>query len=132
MAGATYVLDKTYKIVNASGVGQYVAVVPTANSGECDLPANASDPSWGITQEAQATQNENVSVRVYGISRFKAKGVVAPGDPLEIATSAGDLQKADLTASGIHFIVGYSESKLADGEIGFCRLSLNQCGKTAA
>lgn len=131
MAGPTYVLDKTYKIVNASGVGQYVAVVPTANSGECDLPAAASDPCFGITQEAQANQNENVSVRKYGLSYFKAKGAVSPGDPLEIATAAGDLQKADLTASAVHFIVGYAEDKVADGKIGTMFMSIGQCGKTA-
>lgn len=116
MAGATYVLDKTYKIVNAAGVGQFVAVVPNANSGECDLPAAAGNFSYGITQESQTNQNENVTVRKYGISRFKAKGAVAPGDPLEVATAAGDLQKCVTT---LHHILGYSESALADGEIGF-------------
>ena len=31
MAGATYVLDKTYKITTSGGVGKYRAVVPGSN-----------------------------------------------------------------------------------------------------
>lgn|SRR5690242_2594919 len=133
MAGATYVLDKTYKIVNASGVAKYLAVVPTANDGECDLPAAASDYSYGITQEAQATQNENVTVRKYGITRATAAAAIVPGAPCEVAGSSGKLQTADLTATGIHKILGYAESNAAgDGDIFFLFLSPNSCGKTAA
>jgi hypothetical protein len=127
MAGATYVLDKTYRIVNASGVDQFIAVgnVATPADGDCDLPSAAAVFCLGITQEAQANQNENVTVRKYGISRFVGKGTIHVGDALEIATTAGDLQAATLTAgtAAVHHIVGTSESELADGETGFCFLS---------
>jgi hypothetical protein len=132
MAGATYVLDKTYKIANADGVGKYRAVVPTSNAGECDLPGGAGAVAWGITQEGQAKQNENVVVRKLGISRFVAKGSVAPGDLLEVASNAGDLQKVDLTQTGNPYIVGVSESVVTDGNIGFVFMTHCVGAKTAS
>lgn len=127
MAGATYVLDKTYRIVNANGVDRYIAVgnVGTPATGDCDLPSAAGVFCLGITQEGQANQNENVTVRKYGISRFVAKGTIHVGDALEVASSAGDLQKATLTAglAAVHHIVGTSETETGDGEIGFVFLS---------
>jgi hypothetical protein len=132
MAGATYVLDKTYKIVNSNGVGKYRAVAPTANPGECNLPSGVGVVTWGITQEAQARQNENVTVRKLGISRFVGKGTINPGDFLEVASSAGDLQRVDLTQSGNPFIVGVSESALTnDGDTGFVFLT-NAIGAKSA
>ena len=72
MAGATYVLDKTYRITSAGGVGKYLAVVTGTNDGDCQLPASASQLAYGLTQESQPNQNENVIVRKYGISRAVA------------------------------------------------------------
>ena len=123
MAGAMYVLDKTYRIVNASGVGKFIAVGNPASpaDGDCDLPSAAKVFSFGITQEAQATQNENVRVRKMGLSGFVGKGAIAIGDPLEINGTSGDLVKATITAgsAAVHFILGYSESILTtDGQIG--------------
>ena len=63
MAGATYVLDKTYKVTESAGVTKYRAVIPGTNDGECKLPTAANQVSCGITQEAQAKQNENVTLR---------------------------------------------------------------------
>jgi hypothetical protein len=129
MAGATYVLDKTYKIVTSGGVGQYRAVAPGTNDGECALPGGSNLLALGITQEAQANQNENVAVRKYGISRAYASGTVTKGDYVEVAGSTGALRKADLTtvpgAATLHHVLGIAETTVTDGEIFFVFLSPN-------
>ena len=127
MAGATYVLDKTYKITNAGGVTQYRAVVPGSNDGECKLPTAANQLAWGITQEAQSLQSENVSVRKYGISRAYAAGTIAKGAYVEVADTTGALRAADLTttpgSATLHNIVGVAESSATAGEVFFVFLS---------
>ena len=129
MAGATYVLDKTYKVIEAAGVGKHRAVVPGTNDGECKLPTAANQLSQGITQEAQSKQNQNVAVRKYGISRAYAKGTVTQGDYVEVGDAAGALRKADLAtvpgAATLHHVVGVAESSAGDGEIFFVFLSPN-------
>ena len=42
MAGATYVLDKTYKCKTAGGIGRFRAVTKGTNDGEVILPAAAN------------------------------------------------------------------------------------------
>jgi hypothetical protein len=129
MAGATYVLDKTYKITTSGGVTKYRAVVPSTNDGECKLPTAANQLSLGITQEAQPGQNENVAVRKYGISRAYASGTVTKGDYVEVGAADGSLRKADLaTVPGtatLHHVLGVAESSAAAGEIFFVFLSPN-------
>ena len=123
MAGATYVLDKTYKVTESAGVTKYRAVIPGTNDGECKLPTAANLLSCGITQEAQAKQNENVTLRKYGISRAYAEGTVTKGDYVEVGATDGTLRKADLTtvpgAATLHNIVGIAETSAGDGEV-FC------------
>ncbi|MEJ2009388.1 MAG: DUF2190 family protein [Acidobacteriota bacterium] len=129
MAGATYVLDKTYKITGADGVTQYRAVVPGTNDGECTLPTAANQLAWGITQEDQPNQNENVSVRKYGISRAYAASAISKGEFVEVADATGALQAADLTtvpaSATLHNIVGIAESSASAGEVFFVFLSPN-------
>jgi hypothetical protein len=129
MAGATYVLDKTYKVIEAAGIGKYRAVIPGTNDGECKLPTAANQLSFGITQEAQSKQNENVTVRKYGISRAYAKGAITKGDYVEVGDTAGGLRKADLTtvpgAATLHNVLGIAETSAADGEVFFVFLSPN-------
>ena len=123
MAGATYVLDKTYKVTESAGVTKYLAVIPGTNDGECKLPTAANQLSCGITQEAQSKVNENVTLRKYGISRAYAKGTVTKGDYVEVGATDGTLRKADLTtvpgAATLHNIVGIAETSAGDGEV-FC------------
>jgi len=127
MAGATYVLDKTYKVVEAAGISKFRAVVPGTNDGECKLPTAANQLAYGITQETQSKQNANVVVRKYGISRAVAKGTITKGDYIEVGDSAGALRKADLStvpgAATLHHILGIAETSAADGEIFFLFLS---------
>ena len=129
MAGATYVLDKTYKFTTAGGVTKYRAVVPATNDGECKLPTAANQLSLGITQEAQPGQNENVAVRKYGISRAFASGTVTKGDYVEVGASDGSIRKADLTtvpgSATLHHVLGVAETSAAAGEIFFVFLSPN-------
>ncbi len=127
MAGATYVLDKTYKVTEAAGVTQYRAVIPGTNDGECKLPTAANQLCCGLTQEAQTKANANVAVRKYGISRAYAKGNVAKGDYVEVGGTDGTLRKADLTtvpgAATVHHVLGIAETSAADGEVFFVFLS---------
>jgi hypothetical protein len=127
VAGATYVLDKTYRITNATGVTQYRAVVPGANDGDCQLPTGANQLAWGITQEDQPNQNENVVVRKYGISRAYAASTINKGQYVEVADATGALQAADLTtvpaSATVHNIVGIAESSANAGEVFFVFLS---------
>lgn len=129
MAGATYVLDKTYKVTEAAGVGKYRAVVPGTNDGECKLPTAANQFAYGITQEAQSRQNANVAVRKYGITRAYASGTITKGDYVEVAGTDGALRKADLAtvpgAATLHHILGVAESSAANGEVFFVFLSPN-------
>jgi len=129
VAGATYVLDKTYKITSVNGVTQYRAVVPGTNDGECQLPTAANQLAWGITQEDQPNPNENVSVRKYGISRAYAAGAITKGEFVEVADATGALQAADLTtvpsSATLHNIVGIAESSASAGEVFFVFLSPN-------
>jgi hypothetical protein len=129
MAGATYVLDKTYKCITSGGVTQYRAVVPGTNDGECDLPSGANQLSLGITQEAQPNQNENAAVRKYGISRAYATGTITKGDYVEVGANDGSLRKADLaTVPGtatLHHVLGVAETSAVAGEIFFVFLSPN-------
>lgn len=128
MAGATYVLDKTYKITTVGGVGKFLAVVPGTNDGDCQLPSGANQVSYGLTQESQPTQNENVIVRKYGISRAVANSAINKGDYVEIAGTTGNLQKANITSvpgsATVHNILGIAESSAtALGQIFFVFLS---------
>ena len=129
MAGATYVLDKTYKVTETTGVGKYRAVVPSTNDGECKLPTAANQLAYGITQEAQAKQNAGVAVRKYGITRAYASGAITKGDYVEVGGTSGALRKADLAtvpgAATLHHVLGVAESSAADGEIVFVFLSPN-------
>jgi hypothetical protein len=129
MAGATYVLDKTYKVVEAAGISKYRAVVAATNDGECKLPTAANQLSYGITQEAQSKQNAGVVVRKYGISRAYAKNAVSKGDYVEVGDATGALRKADLTtvpgAATLHNVLGIAETSAADGEVFFVFLSPN-------
>ena len=129
MPGATYVLDKTYKVTETNGVTKYRAVIPGTNDGDCKLPTAANQLSLGITQEAQSKQNENVTVRKYGISRAYAKGTITKGDYVEAGDSTGALRKADLAtvpgSATLHHVLGIAETSAADGEIFFVFLSPN-------
>lgn len=132
MAGATYVLDKTYRITSSGGVGRYLAVGIGANDGDCQLPTSASQLAYGITQEAQPNQNENVIVRKYGISRAYANSPINKGDYVEVAGSSGYLQTANLTTlpatATLHNVVGIAESSAsASGQIFFVFLAPNPC-----
>ena len=119
MAGATYVLDKTYKCTEANGVGRFLAVSPGTNDGEAKRPGSASAYSYGINQE-DATLNKQMRVRKLGISRCIFGDTIVPGDPLEVATT-GKLTKCAL-ANAKH-VVGYAESSGDDGDQGFVFLA---------
>jgi len=94
--GPASVLDQTFKITDAAGVLQYRAVVQGTSAGECKKPAAANDPGFlGITQEAQATQYKGVGLRMLGVSRVTAAGVIAVGAHIRIADTAGKVESAE-------------------------------------
>lgn len=128
MAGATYVLDKTYAIDTTGGVATYTAVVPGSTDGHCALPGGANQLCLGITQESQPNKGENVAVRKYGISRAIAAGAISAGQYVEIANAQGQLQASNLTtvpgSATLHNIVGIAESSTTNaGDIFFVFLT---------
>jgi hypothetical protein len=129
MPGATYVLDKTYRVTEAAGISKYRAVIAGTTDTDVKLPTAANQVSRGITQEAQPKVNANVAVRKYGISRAYAKGIVTKGDYVEIGDATGTLRKADLTtvpgAATLHHVLGIAETSATDSEIFFVFLSPN-------
>jgi hypothetical protein len=129
MPGATYVLDKTYRVTEAAGIGKYRAVVAGTADTDVKLPTAGNQLSRGITQEAQPNQNANVAVRKYGISRAYAKSTVTKGDYVEVGDATGALRKADLTtvpgAATLHHVLGIAETSANDGEIFLVFLSPN-------
>jgi len=123
---ATQTLVKAYRIENAGGVGQYVAVVQGSNAdGNCQIPAAANAPRFlGITLEAQPNQLKGVAVQKEGIARATAHGAIARGDRLSIGSNAGDLASYEtLIAAGLespateYNVVGYAEEGAVAGQI---------------
>jgi hypothetical protein len=117
MQGASYLLDRTYTIEDAAGVGQFLAVVQGTNDAGCKKPTAANDKKFkGITQEAQTRQNKGVACRKQGVSYAVAAGNIAAGDWVNIADATGKLQSCqasvDLapgTAAQIN-VIGQAES----------------------
>ncbi len=125
MPGASYILDKSFKIEDAAGVGQFLAVVIGANDGGCKKPAGANASGFvGFTQESQTVQNKAVPVRVQGISRAVAKGSIAYGDRVQIADNTGKVQSCEAAIAAILQnpaalvnVVGRAMATAADGDI---------------
>jgi hypothetical protein len=134
MAGATYVLDKTYKCKTAGGIGRFRAVTKGSNDGEVLLPSAANAVCMGITQEAVTATDRNISVRKYGITRAVAGGTIAAGDWLEIADNTGALRTATLTAGAytVHNIVGQAEAAAVSGDIFPVFLTPGPCVQAAS
>lgn len=137
--GPASVLDQSFKITDAAGVLQYRAVIQSTNAGECKKPTAANDSKFlGVTQEAQATQYKGVAVRVLGVSRVTSAGVIAVGDHIRIADTAGKVESAetDVTAAPGSAKVNYPIGKAltaaaADGDVIFALINPFVC-KTAA
>ncbi len=124
MAGQTIGLVKAYKIDDAAGVGQYVAVVQGANDGCCKKPAAGNAAGFlGVTLEAQPNQNKGVSVCKTGIVRVKAHGAITRGDRVNIYSSAGDVASVEATivhapgTASVTNVIGQAEVTAADGDI---------------
>jgi len=120
MPGATYVLDKTYIVEEAAGLGKYLAVIPGTSDQQVKVTgATAAGVVVGITQEAGAN-GKPVAVRKMGISRAVAAGIILRAAYVELAGDTGKLQSATLTAgtAAVHHIVGQAETPAgADGDI---------------
>ena len=130
MAGAVgqvTLLDITYTIDDAAGVGQFVAVVQGASDGAAKKPAAINAAGFlGLTKTAQTRQYKGVSVARLGIARALAKGAITRGDRLNIYSSAGDVQSVETTiaagpldATPTEFnVIGTAEnSTVNDGDI---------------
>lgn len=120
---ATQGLVKSYKIDDAAGVGQYVAVVCGANDGCVKKPAGADAAGFvGVTIESQTNQNKGVAVQKSGIVRVKAAGTITRGDRLAINGVLGDVKTIEAivvaapgTAS-VRNIIGIAEASAVVGD----------------
>lgn len=116
---------RSYKIMDAAGVGKFLAVVQGTNAGEVKKPTAVNDGKFvGITQEEQATQNKSVNVKRAGFSFAIAGGAIAVGDAVQIHDTDGRLQscQTDYAAAAgtakLVYCVGFAETAAgADGDI---------------
>ena len=123
-----YILDKAYKITDASGVGANLVVVQGTNAGECAAPAAENAGAiLGVTVHSQTLQNQNVSIRKAGIARVVASGAVSVGDPVNVAGTSGKIQTITVDASGKANCLGFAETAAAaDGDIIEVFISLHE------
>jgi uncharacterized protein with beta-barrel porin domain len=117
-------LIKAYKIDDAAGVGQYLAVVCGANDGCVKKPTGANVAGFvGITVEAQANQNKGVAVQKAGIARVKGAGAITRGDRLVINGNTGAVKSAEAVVvaapgtASVQNVIGIAETSAADGDI---------------
>ncbi|HWE50477.1 MAG TPA: hypothetical protein VG273_11830 [Bryobacteraceae bacterium] len=125
MAGAGPNLTKQYRIEDAAGVGQFLAVVCGANDGGCKKPTGANAAGFlGVTREAQPNQNKGVPVDKAGIVRVKFGGTIARGDRLAINGNTGDVKsvEAQITAApgtaAVVNVIGMAEISGVAGDLG--------------
>lgn len=117
-------LVKAYKIEDAAGVGQYVAVVQGAADGGCKKPTAANAAGFlGATLEPQTRQGKGVAVGKGGILRMVANGAVTRGDRVAIASAAGDVASVEATvihapgAASVVNVIGIAETSADDKDI---------------
>jgi len=116
-------LVKAYRIEDAAGVLQYVAVVNGAADGNCKKPAAANAQGFlGFTLEAQPNQYKGVAVQKSGIARATANGSITRGDAVAIATSAGDVKSVQAVVSAgpgtasTNYVIGSAEESAVNGQ----------------
>jgi hypothetical protein len=120
---ATQGLVKAYRIDDAAGVGQYVAVVCGASDGNCKKPGAANAAGFlGFTLEAQPNQYKGVAVQKSGIARAIANGTITRGDRLGIASSSGDVKSVESVVThapgtaSVQNVIGTAEESAASGQ----------------
>ena len=125
---SNYILDKAYKITDASGVGANLVVVQDTNDGECALPGAANAAKiLGVTTFAQSNQDKSVSLRKAGVARVVASGSISAGDPVNIAGTSGKIKTVNESGGTLVNCLGFAEtSASADGDIIDVFLSVHQ------
>jgi hypothetical protein len=130
--GSVTLLDVTYTIDDAAGVGQNIAVVQGAAYGTCKKPAAANAAGFlGITKTKQSVQNKGVSVAKLGIVPAIAAGAITRGDRLNIADNTGKVQSCEATvaaalagAATVINVIGQAENSVANaGDIVYVNLA---------
>lgn len=129
-----YILDKAYKIADATGVSAARVVVQGTNAGECKLPAAANAGAiLGATVHSQSLQNQNVAVRKAGIARMTAAAAISLGDAVAIADTDGKVQAIPDGTGTQYNCVGFAETAAsADGDIVEVFISLHERAGGAA
>jgi hypothetical protein len=131
MAGANFVLDKTFEVLStynssaAAGALAYRCVTASTSTGKIDLNATATTRSLGILQESVdaadiATGKVGASVRLLGISKVRV--AATPGTILfgsiVAASTAGGVKLAVSTNIPVGIVVGpYPIGTPADGDL---------------
>jgi hypothetical protein len=123
---ATQGLVKSYRIDDAAGVAQYVAVVQGSSDGTCAKPGGGDVAKFlGVTLEAQASQYKGVAVQKNGIARVLGHGVITRGDRVAIYSSTGDVYSVEALCAAITVggaatlwnVVGRAEESAVDGQV---------------
>lgn len=123
MAGASYVLDKSFEVLStynssaAAGVTPYRCVAASTTTGKIDLNATATARSMGIVQEAidqtkVATGKAVADVRMHGISKVRVSdtpGTIVIGSLVAASgtgANSGGVKLAVSTNIPIGMVVG--------------------------
>lgn len=98
----TQIYDKSCKTDAAISV-QYAAVVQGASDGSVAMPGAANAAKFlGFAQTLTTAAGQSCAVRMLGISRAIAKGVIAAGDRVAINGTGGDvISKETVVEAGL-------------------------------
>ena len=117
MAGATSVLDKTYKNEVAAGITKYSALVHGTGAGGAQLPAAANAANLvGVAQEeveapsGGSAVGRGVSVRKLGITRVIAAQAISVGDFVNVADAQGRVKPLNEVAGTLVHVLGMAET----------------------
>lgn len=126
-------MDRSYKITDAGGVGKFLAVVQGAAAAEVTKPGGAGvGKVVGVTQDDQLTQNRSVRVRSFGRTFGIAAAAIAVGDAVDVNAATGKfrsaqtrLAQATAGAAEVVNVVGYAETAAAaDNDMFEIRLNI--------
>lgn len=113
------VLSLGFKQAEASGIGEGLVVVTDSTEGYVKLPSGANvDGIIGVTTESQTAADRAIAVRITGVAKVKAAGVISYGARVNIAGSSGKVKAVDEASTTKVYVVGRAlTAATADGDL---------------
>lgn len=102
--------------IDATVATKYAALVAGASEGSAKYPTAAGEGGFvGFVQETGSADESLLFIKE-GISEAIASGLIAKGDYVEIASSAGDVQTANPAPGQTTNIIGIAQGAVVSGE----------------